>query len=814
MYEVTIINNEKEKVINAVSMSNEAPRIEGQIKEGINAIDSFTFTIYENNPEYNNIIPFVTLVHIFDVKKKEYIFKGRVLTQTREMDESGICSKEYVCESELGYLNDSVQEYETTVMPTDKYLKFLLDEHNKQVETHKRIYCGVISKNLIVITSRTNQYDSTWKNINDNLLTRHGGELRLREEGGVKYLDYINEIGENSSVEIRLSHNLKSMNEETKFENFYTRIIPLGVKLKEADENGNTTDSGKRLTIESINNGIKYLEDRELVKKYGIITGFLIDDDITLPEHLIKKAQTALAKQQLSISNTLTAYDLYYIGLDMDNLKVGNRHLVINEKFDLAYQVRIVEKSTDINNPIESSITIGDTAADAKTMYASKIKNTMAALETVLNSIDEQTRNNIRNAVNNATNKITGAAGGFVLLDTEYQDGTIAADMPWRILVMDTPDKNTAKNVMQINKNGIGFSKNGINGPYTNAWTIDGQLVADFITVGKIQAGVLEASVIQTVWNGISDYIKLIGGELRTLDSENNLVSSLNRYGQYFYHSGNLIGKIGTNHFNNTNINGLTFDLEEDAGYMSWAAKDTSDGNYIVKMAYYHNDLIHREGIHFQCDTFCHSNLKFSENVTSQEYADGSAGIYSEIGTFRIDSAESSVMSGGTSFAVTKDRFTFYNSRDLTIDCYNNIDMHNYSILNQSDARLKKNIKKAQINALDIVNQIELKEYDWIESSEHVDCGIIAQQLQEICPDMVTKNADGVLSIKIEKFIPLLLKAVQEITGDTVKHKWKDRFSNKTKEAFTKKHPVIRQAIDTPKRRKMAVMEIKWKDDK
>ena len=41
-------------------------------------------------------------------------------------------------------------------------------------------------------------------------------------------------------------------------------------------------------------------------------------------------------------------------------------------------------------------------------------------------------------------------------------------------------------NLIRINKNGIGFSNSGINGPYRSAWTIDGKFNADFIKAGSI----------------------------------------------------------------------------------------------------------------------------------------------------------------------------------------------------------------------------------------------------------------------------------------------------------------------------------------
>ena len=59
--------------------------------------------------------------------------------------------------------------------------------------------------------------------------------------------------------------------------------------------------------------------------------------------------------------------------------------------------------------------------------------------------------------------------------------------LPWRILIMDTDDINTAQHIIQLNKEGIGFSKSGINGEFTSAWTIDGEFDAQWITAGVLQ---------------------------------------------------------------------------------------------------------------------------------------------------------------------------------------------------------------------------------------------------------------------------------------------------------------------------------------
>ena len=85
MYEVKLINNDDEIIINAVSTSNEAPRITGQCKFGINTIDSFNFSILPNNSGFNYIQNLKTLVEVKNTKANIIEFKGRVLLSTPKM---------------------------------------------------------------------------------------------------------------------------------------------------------------------------------------------------------------------------------------------------------------------------------------------------------------------------------------------------------------------------------------------------------------------------------------------------------------------------------------------------------------------------------------------------------------------------------------------------------------------------------------------------------------------------------------------------------------------------------------------------------
>ena len=71
--------------------------------------------------------------------------------------------------------------------------------------------------------------------------------------------------------------------------------------------------------------------------------------------------------------------------------------------------------------------------------------------------------------------------------------GNIYIDKNTGVLyLMDTNDISTSRNIWRWSLGGLGFSKNGVNGPYETAITQDGSIVADFITTGKINTSLIE----------------------------------------------------------------------------------------------------------------------------------------------------------------------------------------------------------------------------------------------------------------------------------------------------------------------------------
>lgn len=408
MYEVKIINNGIETIINAVSTSSEAPRITGQCKFGINTIDSFSFVIFPNNQGYNLLKDLKTLIEIKNIRTNEIKFKGRVLIQTPDMSSSGLLSKSVVCESELGYLMDSVQEYgEYHNITVRSFLELIIDNHNKQVSEDKYFTVGIVD----VVDNNDSLYrylgyDKTLDTIKDKLIDRLGGELRIRYEDGIRYLDYVQAIGGKKDTEIVLAKNLVTIEQERDPSDVITRLIPLGAKVEDSDE---------RLTISSINNSINYIDDEEAISKFGIIVDTVIYDDVNIVENLLRKGKEYLKENKIKKKHKVTALDLSTIGLDIHSFEVGNTYRVINPLMNIDEDLKVIEKTLDINSPQSSSLSIGDKFEDIKdyqldTIATAKevktVKETVQTTVIALNSVSVELNNAVE--ILNNTNENMG----------------------------------------------------------------------------------------------------------------------------------------------------------------------------------------------------------------------------------------------------------------------------------------------------------------------------------------------------------------------------------------------------------------------
>ena len=77
-----------------------------------------------------------------------------------------------------------------------------------------------------------------------------------------------------------------------------------------------------------------------------------------------------------------------------------------------------------------------------------------------------------------------------------------------------------------------------------------------------------------------------------------------------------------------------------------------------------------------------------------------------------------------------------------------------------SDARLKENFKP--LDTEKSILDLPTYKYDFIDGAKN-QIGCKAQELQEICPEIVVENSDGYLSIQESKIIYLLLEEVKKL---------------------------------------------------
>nr|DAI32933.1 MAG TPA: Neck appendage protein [Caudoviricetes sp.] len=89
-----------------------------------------------------------------------------------------------------------------------------------------------------------------------------------------------------------------------------------------------------------------------------------------------------------------------------------------------------------------------------------------------------------------------------------------------------------------------------------------------------------------------------------------------------------------------------------------------------------------------------------------------------------------------------------------------------YWIDKSSDRRLKENILSTSVQALNEINQLNLVSFDYIENKKHEEIGLIAQEVEDIIPQAISRDPeseDSYLHIDYTAFVPYLIKAIQEL---------------------------------------------------
>ena len=502
------------------------------------------------NPLYNDIHNRKSMISVY--RDKTEIFYGEV--RTREKDR--FKNQPIKVTGALSFLADTIlPQQEWHDMSPREMLDAWLQLHNNQVEDRKKIYIGVVTihdsnDSLYRITDRENTLEA----IREKLVDRLGGYLRLRHEEDKLYLDWINiqEYGKYCEQPIQFGENLLDYSETMTADDVITALIPLGAAIEqETDENASEFERlEKNVDITSVNDGKDYIYSKEAVESFGWVWKTEKWDDVATPANLLKKATEYLTTQQYeNLVISLTAVDLSLFGQDYDSFDIGDRVLCNAIPYGMKKVLPVMEMKIPLQQPDQAQLTLGENLQQS---FTDQTTGTFTQIRQETTEAGRVQTSWMKSAIDNLTKQMTGAKGGYKL--TEFDENGL-----WlRDLYMDAPDKEQATNILQINKNGIGGSHNGYNGPYTIGMTLDGQIIGERILAGSVKTEALSTECKNYIETKISDgdsanktaILKEVTTSLKAMDGKITLsVSSLEQ--QLERKSGNWYGNYEPTSENN-----------------------------------------------------------------------------------------------------------------------------------------------------------------------------------------------------------------------------------------------------------------------
>lgn len=497
MYKIKVVTNGIEYPLYEPA-DDELQVIEPDVDLELNTTGKMTFSVPDSNPNKQHIVPLVSEFYAYD--GTDEIFCGRMVGNTEDFYNTGSVE----CEGELAYLLDSVlrpYEFSGSII---EFVDMVLDNHNAQVDIRKQISRGnvTVADTNNYIARENSTYSNSLEALQEKLVGTHGGYLRIRKDSGKRYLDYVYDYGGINDQVIRFGENLLDISRFTDASSVITALIPTGATIGSEDGISSVVD------ITSVNDGLDYIVNQDGVDTYGYIWGHKEWEDVTLPANLLAKA-TAYLEEQIALPLTieLSAADLHLIDADISAFRFGYWTRVKSMPHDLDRLFLINKMHISMQHPEENTLTLGKKVT---TSTGNSVKN-MNEVSARVNQTAKQLSSEIVEKINSATQLITGGTGGYIMIVQDPDN-----KHPTEILILNAPSAEDATNVIRFNQNGIGFSTTGINGPYANAWTIDGNLIADCITTGVLTVG----GTNDSVW-------------LKVLDASGQVVGKFSKAGLY-----------------------------------------------------------------------------------------------------------------------------------------------------------------------------------------------------------------------------------------------------------------------------------------
>ena len=350
-------------------------------------------------------------------------------------------------------------------------------------------YAAKSFKRTIPTSDTTSDYNVTAWDVLQACCTTYSVRFRFDNVRKIVYIidpdTYIN-IGAFATRDL----NLKDLNYKGKSTGFVTRLYAEG-----ADG----------LTFASINNGKAYVDNNEYSNK--VISYYWKDERYTDAQSLLDDATEKLAE----LAKPTRSYDCDVLDLantnpekyGFEDFSLFNVITLIDDAQERRLDYQIVEKWEYPYYPVNNKVVLSTETP--------KIQNQVVSLIDSVNNPTSTFQQIMQSAIANSTALITGNKGGYVVFHDSDGDGK-----PDEILIMNTPSIETATKVWRWNSGGLGYSKNGYNGNYGLAMTIDGSIVADFITTGSLTANIIKAGILTDLKGKFS--LDMVNGTLTMQD--------------------------------------------------------------------------------------------------------------------------------------------------------------------------------------------------------------------------------------------------------------------------------------------------------
>lgn len=347
--------------------------------------------------------------------------------------------------------------------------------------------------------------------------------------------------GANRGVTIRYGVNLIDFEQEKNCEATYTGVLPYW-----ADEEGNII----RANIINLDGTYEY-------RRIMVLDLSADFEEQPTAEQLTARAETYIRANNIGVPRVSITLDWVQIGELSDRVELCDTVKVVFEKIGVEASAKVVRVVWDVLKERYSSIEIGEPKTN--------ITDTIAGLEQETEKATSSVPPVMLGAIQRATAAITGNTGGYTVQYDSNGDGK-----PDEFLILNTPDISTATKVWRWNLSGLGYSNSGYNGTFGLAMTMDGEIVADYITTGTLSADRILGGTLKLGGSGNEN------GVMTVYDSSNTLAAQANNNGFTTYDT-------ATGYYNRLNAAKLAF-YDNNGNEQGYLARELYQSNYGLRL--------------------------------------------------------------------------------------------------------------------------------------------------------------------------------------------------------------------------------------